>query len=136
MMEPPTTTNGVHMEFGHVLWSLLIIFFMIMYFMVLFSIILDIFRNHEMNGWIKALWILVLFVIPFLSPLIYIIVYGRGMAERQQTAVVTAQKEQEAYIQQVAGTSPAEQIAQAQQLLTSGAISQEEFDKLKAKALS
>jgi len=58
------------------------------------------------------------------------------MATRQQEAVVAAQKEQAAYIQQVAGTSPAEQIAQAQQLLQSGAISQEEFDKMKAKALS
>ncbi len=124
------------MEFGQFLWSLLIIFFMIMYFMVLFSVILDLFRNHEMNGWIKALWIILLFLIPFLSLLVYIIVYGRGMAERQQAAVVTAQKEQDAYIKQVAGTSPAEQIAQAQQLLTSGAISQEEFDKIKAKALS
>ncbi|MEK9664364.1 MAG: SHOCT domain-containing protein [Candidatus Nanopelagicales bacterium] len=124
------------MEFGQFLWGLLIIFFMIMYFMVLFSIILDLFRNREMNGWIKALWIFLLFLIPFLSLLVYIIVYGRGMAERQQAAVLTAQKEQDAYIKQVAGTSPAEQIAQAQQLLTSGAISQEEFDKIKAKALS
>ncbi len=124
------------MEFGQFLWGLLIIFFMIMYFMVLFSVILDLFRNREMNGWIKALWIFLLFLIPFLSLLVYIIVYGRGMAERQQAAVLTAQKEQDAYIKQVAGTSPAEQIAQAQQLLTSGAISQEEFDKIKAKALS
>jgi hypothetical protein len=124
------------MEFGQFLWGLLIIFFMIMYFMVLFSVILDLFRNHEMNGWIKALWILLLLAIPLLPVLIYVIVYGRGMAERQQAAVVTAQKEQEAYIQKVAGTSPAEQIAQAQQLLNSGAISQDEFDKIKAKALS
>lgn len=124
------------MEFGQFLWGLLIIFFMIMYFMVLFSVILDLFRNHEMNGWIKALWILLLLALPLLPLLIYVIVYGRGMAERQQAAVVTAQKEQEAYIQKVAGTSPAEQIAQAQQLLNSGAISQDEFDKIKAKALS
>lgn len=124
------------MEFGQFLWGLLIIFFMIMYFMVLFSVILDLFRNHEMNGWIKALWILLLLAFPLLPLLIYVIVYGRGMAERQQAVVVTAQKEQEAYIQKVAGTSPAEQIAQAQQLLNSGAISQDEFDKIKAKALS
>lgn len=124
------------MEFGQFLWSLLIIFFMIMYFMVLFSVIIDLFRNHEMNGFVKALWILLLIFIPLISLLVYVIVYGRGMAERQQAAVVTAQKDQENYIKQVAGTSPAEQIAQAQELLTSGAISQSEFDKLKAKALS
>jgi Na+-translocating ferredoxin:NAD+ oxidoreductase RnfE subunit len=123
-------------EFGQFLWSLLIIFFMIMYFMILFSVVIDLFRNHQMNGFVKALWIIALIFIPLISLLIYVIVYGRSMALRQQTAVVEAQQDQADYIKQVAGTSPADQIAQAQQLLTSGAISQEEFDKLKAKALS
>ncbi len=124
------------MEFGQFLWSLLIIFFMIMYFMVLFSVILDLFRNHEMNGGVKALWIVALLFIPFLSLLIYVIIYGKSMGQRQMAAVSEAQQAQKAYIRDVAGTSPTEQIAQAQQLLTSGAISQEEFDRLKAKALS
>lgn len=124
------------MEFGEFLWSLLVIFFMIMYFMILFSVVIDLFRNHEMGGFAKALWILFLIFIPLISLLVYVIVYGKSMAQRQQAAVVEAQQEQDAYIKQVAGTSPAEQIAQAQQLLNSGAISQDEFDKLKAKALS
>ncbi len=124
------------MEFGQFLWSLLIIFFMIMYFMILFSVVIDLFRNHEMGGFAKALWIIFLIFIPLISLLVYVIVYGKSMAQRQQAAVVEAQQEQDAYIKQVAGTSPAEQIAQAQQLLNSGAISQAEFDKLKAKALS
>ena len=124
------------MEFGEFLWSLLVIFFMIMYFMILFSVVIDLFRNHQMGGFAKALWIIFLIFIPLISLLIYVIVYGKSMAQRQQTAVVEAQQEQDAYIKQVAGTSPAEQIAQAQQLLNSGAISQDEFDKLKAKALS
>jgi predicted PurR-regulated permease PerM len=123
-------------EFGQFLWSLLVIFFMIMYFMILFSVVIDLFRNHQMGGFAKALWIIFLIFIPLISLLVYVIVYGKSMAQRQQTAVVEAQQEQDAYIKQVAGTSPAEQISQAQQLLTSGAISQEEFDKLKAKALS
>lgn len=123
------------MEFGQFLWSLLLIFFMIMYFMILFSVVIDLFRNHQMGGFAKALWIIFLIFIPLISLLVYVIVYGKGMAERQQSAVVQAQQEQDAYIKQVAGTSPAEQIAQAQQLLNSGAISQDEFDKLKAKAL-
>ena len=123
------------MEFGQFLWSLLLIFFMIMYFMILFSVVIDLFRNHQMGGFAKALWIIFLIFIPLISLLIYVIVYGKGMAERQQSAVVQAQQEQDAYIKQVAGTSPAEQIAQAQQLLNSGAISQDEFDKLKSKAL-
>ena len=124
------------MEFGEFLWSLLIIFFMIMYFMILFSVVIDLFRNHQMNGFVKALWIIFLLCIPFISLLVYVIVYGKSMATRQQQAVTEAQQEQADYIKQVAGTSPAEQIAQAQQLLNSGAISQDEFDKLKAKALS
>jgi hypothetical protein len=122
-------------EFGQFLWSLLVIFFMIMYFMILFSVVIDLFRNHQMGGFAKALWIIFLIFIPLISLLVYVIVYGKGMAERQQSAVVQAQQEQDAYIKQVAGTSPAEQIAQAQQLLNSGAISQDEFDKLKSKAL-
>lgn len=124
------------MQFGQVLWSLLIIFFMIMYFMVLFSVVIDLFRNHQMNGFVKALWIIFLIFIPLLSLLVYVIVYGRSMALRQQAAVVEAQQDQAAYIKQVAGASPTEQIAQAQQLLSSGAISQSEFETIKAKALS
>ena len=124
------------MNFGEFLWSLLVIFFMVMYFMILFSVVIDLFRNKHMNGWVKALWILFLIFIPLLSLLIYVIVYGRSMATRQQEAVQEAQAEQAAYIKQVAGTSAAEQIAQAQQLLNSGAITQQEFDSLKAKALS
>jgi Na+-translocating ferredoxin:NAD+ oxidoreductase RnfE subunit len=123
-------------QFGEVLWSLLIIFFMIMYFMILFSVVVDLFRNHQMNGFAKALWIIFLIFIPLLSLLVYVIVYGRSMALRQQAAVVEAQQDQAAYIKQVAGTSPTEQIAQAQQLLSSGAISQSEFETIKAKALS
>ena len=124
------------MQFGEFLWSLLLIFFMIMYFMILFSVVIDLFRNHQMGGFAKALWIIFLIFIPLISLLIYVIVYGKSMAERQQSAVVQAQQDQDAYIKQVAGTSPAEQIAQAQQLLNSGAISPDEFDKLKTKALS
>jgi len=124
------------MEFGEFLWSLLVIFFMIMYFMILFSVVIDLFRNHQMGGFAKALWIIFLIFIPLISLLVYVIVYGNSMAQRQQAAVTEAQQEQDAYIKQVAGTSPAEQIAQAQQLLSSGAISQDEYDKLKAKALS
>jgi len=123
-------------EFGEFLWSLLVIFFMIMYFMILFSVVIDLFRNKQMNGCAKALWIIFLIFVPLLSLLIYVIVFGRSMATRQQEAVQEAQAEQAAYIKQVAGTSAAEQIAQAQQLLNSGAITQQEFDSLKAKALS
>ena len=72
------------MEFGEFLWSLLVIFFMIMYFMILFSVVIDLFRNHQMGGFAKALWIIFLIFVPLISLLIYVIVYGKSMAQRQQ----------------------------------------------------
>jgi hypothetical protein len=124
------------MEFGQILWSLVIIFFMIMYFMVLFSVIIDVFRRDDMGGGMKAVWIILLLVLPVLSLLIYVIVYGQAMGQRRASEMSKAMESEQNYIRSVAGTSPAEQIAEAQKLLSSGAITQEEFDKLKAKALS
>lgn len=124
------------MEFGQVLWSLLIIFFMIMYFMILFSVIIDVFRRHDMGGGMKALWLILLLVIPVLSLLIYVIAYGQSMGERRAQDMQKAVEQEQNYIRSVATTSPADQIAQAQKLLDSGAITREEFDTLKAKALS
>jgi hypothetical protein len=124
------------MEFGQFLWSLLIIFFMIMYFMILFSVITDLFRRHNTSGWVKALWIIALLVVPFISLLIYVIIYGQSMGQRQLAAAESARSETNEYIRSVAGTSPSEQIAQAHALLDAGAISAEEFDKIKTKALS
>ena len=104
---------------------------------MLFQIIGDMFRDKEMSGWMKAVWIVLLIFLPFLTALIYLIVRGRGMAERQAAGMQQMKEQQDAYIKQVAGasTSPADQIASAKQLLDSGAITQQEFDALKAKAL-
>jgi len=124
------------MKFREFLWSLLLIFFMIMYLISLFSVVIDLFRNHQMSGVVQAIWILFLIFIPLISLPVYVIVYGRGVATGQQDAVAQAQRKQAAYIKQVAGTSPAEQIAQAQQLRQSSVISQQEFDTIKVKALS
>ena len=123
-------------DFGSFLISMIWIFIFVMFFFVFLRVVMDLFSDHTMSGWGKALWIIFLIFVPLISLLVYVIVYGKSMAQRQQAAVAEAQQEQDNYIKQVAGTSPAEQIAQAQQLLNSGAISQEEFDKLKAKALS
>ncbi len=125
---------------GSFLWSLFVLFFMIIYFMMLFSIISDLFRQKEMGGGLKVLWLLFLLFIPVFSMLIYVIAYGKGMAERNHKAVAQAEQQQADYIRKVAGTegagSPTDQIAQAQKLLESGAITQAEFDSLKAKALA
>jgi hypothetical protein len=113
------------------------VFVFFAYLMVIFSIIGDLFRDHKLNGWWKAVWIIFLIFVPFLTALVYLIARGRGMAERQAAAVRHAQSAQAAYIREAAGTaSPTDDIAKAKALLDSGAISAEEFEHLKAKALA
>lgn len=125
------------MQLVDFLWTLLVIFFMVMYFMALFMVITDLFRDHTLSGWWKAVWFIFLFAVPFLSLLIYLIARGGGMAQRQAAAVQAAQEAQKAYIQSAVGAvAPADQIASAKALLDAGTISQAEFDSLKAKALA
>ncbi|MGV1036787.1 MAG: SHOCT domain-containing protein [Candidatus Nanopelagicales bacterium] len=120
----------------NVFYSIITIFFMIVYFMLLFTVVFDLFRR-DMSGWWKALWFVFLLVIPFFSLLIYVIAYGRGMAQRNQEMAVAAQKQQADYIRSVSDTGSAtDQISKAQELLNSGAITQDEFNALKQKALS
>lgn len=119
------------------LWWLLAVFFMVIYFMMLFRIIMDIFRNHESSGWAKAGWLVILLFIPLITMLIYVIANGKGMAERDAAQYQAAKQSQDEYIRSVATASdPAAQIAQAHDLLAKGAITQEEFDAIKAKALA
>jgi type VI protein secretion system component VasK len=125
------------MSFSDFFWLLIWSFFLVCYLMVLFQIIGDLFRDKDLSGWWKALWIIFLIVFPFLAALIYLIARGRGMAERQAGAVQNAQAATDQYIQSVASRgNPAEQIASAKTLLDDGTISQDEFDKLKQKALA
>jgi type VI protein secretion system component VasK len=125
------------MSFSDFFWLLIWSFFLVCYLMVLFQIIGDLFRDKDLSGWWKALWIIFLIIFPFLAAVIYLIARGRGMAERQAGAVQNAQAATDQYIQSVASRSnPAEQIASAKTLLDSGTISQDEFDKLKQKALA
>ena len=125
------------MNFGDFFWLLIWSFFIVCYLMILFQIIGDLFRDKELSGWWKALWIIALIFVPFLSALIYLIARGRGMAERQAGEVRKAQAETDSYIKEVAGRSnPAEQIATAKSLLDAGTITQTEFDRLKASALA
>ncbi|TIH36652.1 hypothetical protein D4765_09600 [Subtercola vilae] len=104
--------------------------------MALFSVIGDLFRDHTIAGGYKAIWIIFLVFIPFLTVLAYLIFRGRGMAERQAANVKQAQTAADNYIKTVAGLSPSDEIVKAKSLLDSGAINQQEFDSLKAHALS
>ena len=125
------------MDFGDFFWLLVWSFFFVMYLMILFHIIGDLFRDKELSGWWKALWVIALIIFPFLTALIYLIARGRGMAERQAGEMRRAQEATDSYIQQVAGRSnPTDQIATAKNLLDQGTITQTEFDRLKASALA
>jgi type VI protein secretion system component VasK len=124
---------------GELLWTTIVIFFFVVYLMILFQVILDIFRDHDMSGWIKAVWLIALLFFPLITMLIYLIARGKGMGERKMKEIQASQAQYDQYIKSVAGSgtgSPAEQIEKAKALLDSGAISQQEFDALKAKALS
>jgi predicted PurR-regulated permease PerM len=126
------------MSFWDVIWFIIVTFAFVAYLMVLFHIITDIFRDKGLSGWLKAVWVICLVIVPLLTALVYLIARGRGMAERQASAWSSAKAAQDEYIKSVAGSSssPAEQIDKAQQLLTAGTITQTEFDALKAKALA
>jgi Trk-type K+ transport system membrane component len=125
------------MSFWDIIWFIFIAYVFFAYLMVLFSVIGDIFRNRETSGFTKALWILLLIVLPFITLIVYLITHGSGMAERSSRQSEAIQAQQEAYVKNLAGTnSPADQVTQAKKLLDSGAISQPEYDSLKAKALS
>jgi UPF0716 family protein affecting phage T7 exclusion len=125
-------------SFWDFFWLLVWTFVFVMYLMILFQIIADLFRDKELSGWWKALWIIFLIIFPFLAALIYLIARGRSMAERQAGEMRQAQVATDQYIKSVAaqGASPADQIASAKDLLDSGAINQQEFEQLKAKALA
>ncbi len=119
------------------LWHFLIIFAWIAYLLVLFQILTDLFwRDHKTSGWVKAVWVVFLIVLPWLTALVYLIARGKGMSERAQAAALAAKQDTDNYIRQAAGRSPAQEIADAKALLDAGTITQAEFDGLKAKALS
>ncbi|HUW17189.1 MAG TPA: SHOCT domain-containing protein [Actinomycetes bacterium] len=127
------------MDLGDFLWTLVVIFFMVVYFMILFSVIGDLFRSKDLNGFSKTIWIFALLFLPLISLLVYVIARGDGMAERQIEAVGRAQEQQMAMAKQIVATdssSAADQIHKAKELLDSGAISQAEYDAIKAKALA
>ncbi len=111
-------------------------FVFIAYLMILFSIIGDLIRDHKLNGWWKAIWVIFLVFLPFLTALVYLVARGRGMSERQRAAAQAAQADANTYIRSVASaSSPADDIAKAKALLDSGTITPAEFEALKAKAL-
>lgn len=124
-------------SFWDYFWSLIVIFAFIAYLIVLFNILVDLFwRDHKTSGLVKAVWLIFLIVLPYLTALVYVIARGRGMALRAQESAMAAKKETDDYIRAAAGRSPAQEIADAKGLLDAGAITQAEFDALKSKVLT
>jgi uncharacterized membrane protein len=124
-------------SFWDFFWFIISFFLLMAYLMVLFQIVTDLFRDHTTSGGMKAVWIFFLIFLPVLTSLVYLIARGQGMTERNVAAVQSAQAAQENYIRSVSSSaSPADQITQAKGLLDSGAISPEEYERLKAKALT
>ena len=124
---------------GSFLLALFEIFLFFAWFMCLFWIFGDIFRSKDLGGVARTLWVLFVIFVPWLGILVYLIARGRGMQERQLEQAIQMQRAQAEYIKSVAASSStgaADQISSAKGLLDSGAITQAEFEQLKAKALS
>jgi hypothetical protein len=119
-------------------WTMLFIFFWVLWFWLLIMVFADLFRRHDMSGWVKALWIVFVIVLPYLGVFVYLISQGRHMAERNVREVQATEAQLDDRIRSVAGngSGPAAEIEKANRLLSSGAITQAEYDTIKQQALA
>jgi putative oligomerization/nucleic acid binding protein/phospholipase D-like protein len=128
-------TLATDYPFLNILWTMIIFFAWVVWIWIAITVLVDVFRRHDIGGWHKALWVVFVIVIPFIGVLVYLIANHEGMAKRNMKQAEAQQKQFDDYVRETAGGSAAE-IEKAKQLLDSGAISQDEFDRLKAKALA
>ena len=117
---------------GEFLLWLVWIFLFVIWFWLLITIFADLFRRHDISGWAKAAWIIFVIVLPFLGILIYLITQSHGIAERN---VKQAQAEQE-QLRQIVGTSSADELMKLDQLKASGSLTDDEYQKMRAKIIS
>jgi ABC-type multidrug transport system fused ATPase/permease subunit len=122
--------------FGQALLTVVEVFLFAAWLMVLFTIIGDLFRDHQLSGWAKAAWTLFLIFVPFLAALIYLIARGDGMRERAVQQQQEAQQQVNAYIRETAGGSAADELAKLAKLHDDRKISDEEFERAKAKIVA
>jgi len=121
--------------FMDVLWSMIVFFFWVIWIWIVITVLIDIFRRHDIGGWSKALWVIFVVILPWLGVLIYLIAQHDGMRERSIQQAQQQKDQFDQYVRDAAGGS-ADEIHKAKALLDSGAITQQEFDQLKAKALA
>jgi Short C-terminal domain/Phospholipase_D-nuclease N-terminal len=122
-------------SFGEVLLSILALYLVVTLIWVLFTIIGDVFRDPELSGGKKALWLFALLFFPYISAFVYLIARGQGMRERAMRDQADARQAAETYIRDVAGSSPVDELAKLSALRSEGAISPEEYERLKAKLI-
>ena len=120
-------------NFWDIFWWFFIVYALFAFLYALFIVIADLFRDHELSGWWKAIWIIFLAFVPFLTLLVYMIARGKGMAERSMQRARRDQEAADSYIREVATASPTEEIAKAKALLDAGTISPDEFQRIKAR---
>ncbi|HVO53677.1 MAG TPA: SHOCT domain-containing protein [Solirubrobacterales bacterium] len=125
-----------NISFGDLLLFVVEVFFFVIWLWILFTIITDLFRDHELSGWAKALWIIFLVFIPFLSALVYLIARGHGMRERAVKAAAEQKQQFDSYVRQQAHSSPADELHKLNELKEKGALSAAEFEQAKAKLLA
>ena len=124
-------------SFLDLIWTIIVIYALFVVIMILFSIVTDLFRDHELSGWGKAAWLVLLIVLPLVGILLYVIVRHQGMMERATAHQKAAKAEFDTYVRETAGSgTPAQEIAHAKSLLDSGTITEDEFAAIKTKALS
>jgi hypothetical protein len=123
-------------DFGEALLLTLQIFFFVVWIWILITILTDLFRDHELSGWAKAAWVIALVLVPFLSALVYLISRGSGMRDRAIQAQADAKQQMDTYIREQAHVSPADELHKLQELKEKGALSDEEFNRAKAKLLA
>jgi hypothetical protein len=124
-------------SFLDVMWTMLVFFAWVIWFWLLITVFADVFRRHDIGGGKKVFWIIFVIVLPYLGVLIYLLAEHQGMADRNIKQAQQSQAQMDDYVKSVAATAdPTEQIAKAKGLLDSGAISQAEYDQIKAKALA
>jgi len=124
--------------FLNILWDILIIFAWLIFLWIAITVLIDVFRRHDISGWAKAAWVIFVVILPWIGVLVYLIVNHSGMAERRYRDAAAAQSQFDDYVRQAAGTGggAAAEIEKAKQLLDNGTITQQEFDAIKAKALA
>jgi hypothetical protein len=120
---------------GDALVTIIWIFLFVAWILVLFTIVGDLFRDHQLSGWAKAVWILFLIFIPFLTALIYLIVRGQGMRDRSIKEQAEVRRHFDSYVRETAGATPVDELHKLNDLKEKGAISDEEYDRLKAKVI-